>query len=185
LIAIGAVVSTVHLAMKFPGCQGDVITIRGNKDETRECYMESLKISKALNGADLSSDNRCFQPRDPPKDSAVLMLNLDPMADFEYQRPQPEGDLITVQIGDQRSKVVMIGAALHPELRSRFIAILGKNVDLFAWSPYDMPGINPAIYCDKLALKPGTTPIAQKKRRILKIKRKQPSSPTSVFTIIM
>jgi hypothetical protein len=88
------------------------------------------------------------------------MLNLDPRSDFEYQRPQPEGDLITVQIGGEPSKVMKLEAALSPELRSRFVNLLEKNVDLFAWSPSDMPGINPDICYHKLALKPGTTSVA-------------------------
>jgi hypothetical protein len=94
------------------------------------------------------------------------MLNLDPSADFEYQRPQPEGDLIMVQIGSESSKLVKIGDALPPELWSRFMDLLEKNVDLFAWSPSDMSGINPDICCHKLALKPGTTLVAQKKQRM-------------------
>jgi hypothetical protein len=102
--------------MKFPGDQGEIITVRGNKDEDRECYKESLKISKAPNEESLPSTNISFQRRDPPNESAVLMLNLDPRADFEYQRPQPEGDLITVQIDGEPSKVVKIGAPLFPGL---------------------------------------------------------------------
>jgi hypothetical protein len=78
LNALGVAVSTLHLEMKFPRNQGDVITIRGNKDEARECYKESLKISKASNEVHLQSNNMSFQRRDPLKDSAVLILNLDP-----------------------------------------------------------------------------------------------------------
>jgi hypothetical protein len=151
--------------MKFPGDQGEVITIRGNKDEARECYKESLKISKTPNEESLPSTNRSFQQRDPLKASGVLMLNLDPRSDFEYHRPQPEADLITVQISGEPSKVMKLRAALSPE-RSRFVNLLEKNVDLFAWSPSDMPGINPDIYCHKLALKLGTIPVTQKKRRM-------------------
>jgi hypothetical protein len=163
---LGTAISTLHLAMKFSGDQGEVITIRSNKGEARECYKESLKISKTPNEESLPPTNRSFQRRDPPKESGVLMLNLDPRSDFEYQRPQPEGDMISVQIGSEPSKVMKLGATLTHELRNRFVNLLEKNVDLFAWSPSDMAGIHPDICCHKLALKPETTPVAHKKRRM-------------------
>ncbi|XP_072071777.1 uncharacterized protein [Arachis hypogaea] len=36
---------------------------------------------------------------------------------------------------------------------------------MFAWTPADMPGIDPNIICHKLAINPSVRPIAQKKRR--------------------
>jgi len=42
--ALGAIVSTPHLAMKFPSPQGDIITIHGDQRAARECYMASLKL---------------------------------------------------------------------------------------------------------------------------------------------
>ena len=41
---MGAIVSTSHLAMKFPTEKGEVATIYVDQRATRECYMESLKI---------------------------------------------------------------------------------------------------------------------------------------------
>jgi hypothetical protein len=146
--------------MKFLGDQEEVITIRGNKDEARECYKESLKISKTPSEESLPLTNRSFQRRDPPKESGVLMLNLDPRSDFEYQRPQPEGDLISVQIGDEPCKMMKLGATLPHELRNRFVKLLEKNIDLFAWLPSNMSGIHPDICCYKLALKLGAIPVA-------------------------
>jgi hypothetical protein len=35
LNSLDVAISTLHLAMKFPGDHGEVITIRGNKDEAR------------------------------------------------------------------------------------------------------------------------------------------------------
>ena len=43
---LGAVVSTIHMAVKFPGDNGRVVTLRGNQDEARSCYKESLKIGR-------------------------------------------------------------------------------------------------------------------------------------------
>jgi hypothetical protein len=40
-------VSTIHLAMKFPREDGSVVTIHGKSSDARKCYQESLKITKA------------------------------------------------------------------------------------------------------------------------------------------
>ena len=48
LNALGAVVSTLHMAMKFPGDRGDIVTIRGKGPEAQLYYLESLKITKTM-----------------------------------------------------------------------------------------------------------------------------------------
>ncbi|MCI41489.1 gag-pol polyprotein, partial [Trifolium medium] len=44
--------------------------------------------------------------------------------------------------------------------------ILKENVDLFAWKPSDMPGINESVITHKLSISPNIKPIAQRKRKI-------------------
>lgn len=48
LNALGTIVFTRHLAMKFPSEQGSMITIHANQKVTRECYMASLKLIPIL-----------------------------------------------------------------------------------------------------------------------------------------
>jgi len=43
LNTFGVVVSTPHLAMKFPSSSGDILTIHGDQRLARECYMASLR----------------------------------------------------------------------------------------------------------------------------------------------
>jgi len=43
LNTLGAVVSTPHLAMKFPAPSGDILTIHYDQRLARECYMASLR----------------------------------------------------------------------------------------------------------------------------------------------
>jgi len=43
LNTLGAVVSTYHLAMKFPSASGDIITIHVNQPTARKCYAYSLR----------------------------------------------------------------------------------------------------------------------------------------------
>jgi len=44
-----AIVSTPHLAMKFPSPSGDILTVHVNQMEARECYAESLKVELLRN----------------------------------------------------------------------------------------------------------------------------------------
>ena len=41
---LGAIVSTPHLAMKFPSLSGDILTIHVDQKVARECYAESLRV---------------------------------------------------------------------------------------------------------------------------------------------
>jgi hypothetical protein len=46
LNALGAVVSTLHMAMKFPSEWDDIVTVKGKGLESQLYYLESLKIAK-------------------------------------------------------------------------------------------------------------------------------------------
>ena len=41
------------------------------------------------------------------------------------------------------NKTTKIGRILSPEMRTRLIKFLKENLDVFAWSHEDMPGISP------------------------------------------
>jgi len=39
-----AIVSTLHLAMKFPSVNGDIATVHVDQKTTQECYVANLKV---------------------------------------------------------------------------------------------------------------------------------------------
>jgi len=41
---LGVIISTPHLAMKFPSLSGDILTIHVDQKIARECYEESLRV---------------------------------------------------------------------------------------------------------------------------------------------
>jgi len=45
LNTLGAIVSTPHMAMKFPSEQGDIITIKVEPKTPRECYAQSFRVN--------------------------------------------------------------------------------------------------------------------------------------------
>jgi hypothetical protein len=155
---LGAIVSTIHMAIKFPGEDGFVVTIRWKSSECRHCYQESLKITKT---PPMSLDTyegkrkKKMERQDLIHDAELMMNNLDPWADFEEKRPQPKGDQILVQIGQKEGQNVKVGANLPPAIRGRLIELLKKNKDLFSMVSSDMPGVNPDLACHRLSTKPG------------------------------
>ncbi|KAL0416179.1 UNVERIFIED_CONTAM: hypothetical protein Slati_3449800 [Sesamum latifolium] len=62
------------------------------------------------------------------------------------------------------NKTTRIGSQMAPELEALTIDFLGKNNNMFAWSPSDFQGINPEIIVHRLNIDPQCKPIKQKKR---------------------
>ncbi|GJU23843.1 hypothetical protein Tco_1157185, partial [Tanacetum coccineum] len=67
---------------------------------------------------------------------------------------------------------VAIGANLSPRYKEELRQILSENLDVFAWSPYDMTGIPKQLTEHKLNIHPCTFPIRQKKRVLAKERNK-------------
>ena len=53
---------------------------------------------------------------------------------------------------------------LCPEMRTRLIEFLKENLDVFAWSHKDIPGISPKIVQHKLNVDLERKPIQQRRR---------------------
>ena len=51
-------------------------------------------------------------------------------------------------------------------MKAELTSLLRTNLDLFAWAPEDMPGINPRVIFHTLAIDPKIQPVAQKKRKL-------------------
>ena len=51
---------------------------------------------------------------------------------------------------DETTKTMRIGTTLSPKMRTRLIQFLKENLDVFAWSHEDMPGISLEVIQHKL-----------------------------------
>ena len=59
-----------------------------------------------------------------------------------------------------------IGSSLHPHEKTLLKHFLSENSDVFAWSPTDMPGIDPEVICHKLSIKTDAKLVKQKPKRM-------------------
>ena len=62
------------------------------------------------------------------------------------------------------TKITRIGTTLSPEMKSMLVQFLKENLNIFAWSHEDMPGISPRVIEHKLNVNPEKKPFPQKRR---------------------
>ncbi|XP_016173894.1 uncharacterized protein LOC107616449 [Arachis ipaensis] len=152
----GAIVSTVHLCVKFPLQDDQVVTIHGDHKEARQCYNISMKFpnhsKQQVNNVDLGT-------------SSSTLADLDPRANF-LERPTPSDDLQKVYFNNDPNKFTYVGTSISAAELRDIAAFLQEQADLFAWTPSDMPGIDPQIISHKLAINLTIRPVQQKKRKL-------------------
>ena len=80
-------------------------------------------------------------------------------------KPQPVEKMEAIELVQRdEGKKAFIRTQLNEQTRREIAECLQRNSDVFAWTPTDMPGINPEVICHKLNVSPGHKPIKQKKR---------------------
>ncbi|KAK8916007.1 hypothetical protein KSP39_PZI022731 [Platanthera zijinensis] len=65
-----------------------------------------------------------------------------------------------------REEKIKVSGELGPEDQEKIRRCVQENIDIFAWSAADMPGIDADVACHRLNLDPQIRPIQQKKRAI-------------------
>ena len=74
-------------------------------------------------------------------------------------------DLIKVIIGDDPAKFFQVGSQLPQSEKEELVEFLKQNIDVFAWSAYEAPGVDPDFICHHLNVNPVMTPRKQLPRR--------------------
>jgi hypothetical protein len=59
----------------------------------------------------------------------------------------------------------LIGNSLSKEHKSQLLALLKEYQDVFAWTPYEAPGVDSEFICHELNVSPKYKSVAQKARR--------------------
>lgn len=100
------------------------------------------------------------------------IVELDPRGENEC-RPIPVDEIKHVVI-TRPEKKVKIKTQLPKKEEQAVIHVLASNVDLFAWSPGDMPWIDIEVACHRLAKDPEAKPSLKEEENG---RRKAPGSP--------
>jgi hypothetical protein len=160
--ALEAVISTLYLSIKYPLDNGKVGSFKGDQALARRCYESSLKIKRRQ----IKESAISCQDNNSEGVNMISPLDLDPREDFQERRVSPIEDLEQVQIGKEPYQVTNISTALKSEEKRKILEMLKRNIDLFAWQPSDMPGIDESVITHKLSISPETKPVVQRKRKV-------------------
>jgi len=156
LNTLGAVVSTPHLAMKFPAPSGDILTIHCDQRLARECYMASLRPQLPI-----QQTNHIERP--PSSSIALSGEDLDPRIGQDV-RLEPVEDSTPLALPNGHS--INLGTGLNSDERATITHILINTTDLFAWSTADLPGVDPQVASHKLSIYKEARYVSQKKRKL-------------------
>ena len=127
LNTLGAVVSIPHLAMKFPSPSGDILTIHGDQQLARECYMAGLRPQLPI-----LQTNHIERP--PGSDIALSGDDLDPRVGRDARLKLVE-ESIPLELPNGHT--IKLGTGLQPEQCDILTPTLINNTNLFAWSAAD------------------------------------------------
>ena len=126
--------STYCLKIKFPIDNG-IGEVKGDQVLARECYQAIL--------ARKENHTWVIEEKDEDRIEALETVEL---------------------VEGEANKMAKIGTTLSPEIRTRLIRFLKENLDVFAWSHDDMPGISSEVIQHKLNVDPERKPIQQRRR---------------------
>jgi len=170
-----AIVLTPHLAMKFPSRAGDILTVHVDQKEARECYADSLRVeplradTSPLKVRKSSRKDRSPRKARPRKiEPTVAFVDLDPRATED--RLEAREELRRVPLLDEEHNTA-VGTTLAAAEAEIMHVALKKNIDMFAWTPTDMPGVSPDVITHRLSIFKEARPISQKKRDLSDGKR--------------
>ncbi|XP_065015514.1 uncharacterized protein LOC135642962 [Musa acuminata AAA Group] len=120
--------------------------VAGSPRESRRCYLAAVSLHKKA---------RIEPPLADPRE-----------AKKPAPHPEPRGSTIDVPLLEDRpEQTVKIGSELPEQKRKQLVGLLQQNVDVFAWSPSDMTGVDPEVAQHHLSISPDARPVKQKPRR--------------------
>ncbi|KAK8957541.1 hypothetical protein KSP39_PZI001125 [Platanthera zijinensis] len=145
-----AIISTYHLAIKF--CKdGRQCRVRSDPRQARECYLRTVNMTEVSPPAFPAAAEAT-----PSKDAEIREgAHLEP-AQVTQEVPIAEGE----------GRKLSINSELPEDQKAELISCLLENLDVFAWSAEDMPGVDPDVACHHLNVDPAAKPVQQKKRDV-------------------
>ncbi|KAK8945084.1 hypothetical protein KSP39_PZI007855 [Platanthera zijinensis] len=145
-----AIISTYHLAIKF--CKdGRQCKVRSDPRQARECYLRTVNMTEVS----------------PPAFPAAA--EATPSEDAENREGahlEPAQVTQEVPIVEAEGRKLSINSELPEDQKAELISCLLENLDVFAWSAEDMPGVDPDVACHHLNVDPAAKPVQQKKRDV-------------------
>ncbi|XP_028058878.1 uncharacterized protein LOC114262711 [Camellia sinensis] len=144
-----AVPSTYHQLIHFPA-EHKVEQISGTHVASKHCFMAVLKAKQLCNRVQ------------------TVKVAEQPVLEDVGGAPEEKivEDLEKVLVKeDDPEKYCLIGTSLGVDEKLQLLELLKENMEVFTWSAYDTPGLDPEFACHKLNINPSARPIVQKNQR--------------------
>ena len=127
-----AVTSTYHLSVKFPTEYG-VGQVQGDQLAARECYLAMLATDEQVQTMNI-------------KEKRIVVEPIEVLEDISLDENNPK-------------RCTKVGADLKEKIKKDLVHFLKKNINVFAWSHEDMPGIDPSVITHRLNVCPSSKPV--------------------------
>lgn len=135
--------------MKLLSPTGKVITLKVDQHAARKCYENNLKIRQGTYTIVISDQ--------------VIDLEMDLRDDWQDDRPELVGGVKEVEV---RGRKFTLGESVEREFETTLKDVLAQNMNAFAWSTSDIPGIDPNFLCHHLSINQQVKSIMQKRRKL-------------------
>jgi len=154
--------------MKWPSCVKEVPMLNGHLVTLNRFISRSTNKCKPFfqaskkNGADFHWNEECettFQGLKRYMTSPPLLSK--PPRERRYIFISPSQSQLWAEPWFGKTRV-----NLYPHEKTLFKQFLSKNADVFAWSPINIPGIDPEVICHNLSIKADAKLVKQKSRRM-------------------
>ncbi|KAI9088232.1 hypothetical protein K1719_029953 [Acacia pycnantha] len=152
-------VSSKHQKLKMINKKNKVVTVKGDQKQSRQCYYNTVRLEPSR----LPRSNASKAPEEDSEGKSVSVVELD-LREEEKMKTEPSGELEDFRLGSELGQVTKIGKELDPARRIELRQFLRANRDVFAWNPSEIPRIDPSFCCHRLAIKPGSALVSQKRR---------------------
>ncbi|XP_058211606.1 uncharacterized protein LOC131323781 [Rhododendron vialii] len=144
-----AVASTLHQVMKFIGWNGWQESLRGDQVQSKKCYISTVTNKPSF------LEVQCVEMPDVPV--------LEDVGLPAEQRSTEE--LVRMPITEDGGRYFLVGSSLDEAERIEMLQFHKKNIKVFAWTPQEMPGVDPSFASHSLNVDSNRKPVVQKVRR--------------------
>ncbi|GAA0174279.1 hypothetical protein LIER_27704 [Lithospermum erythrorhizon] len=163
LIALRAIVSPLHLKMKFPTA-GGIEEVCGNQKRARICYQASVP---PVNKPTVETRKKCCRESQLEIRTVRKEEENDnsPKERQNLKRPIPHEEVEEVPFNPANvERTFKVGTKLDGTYKEALVSLIRDFEDVFAWGPEDMPSVDPEIAIHWLHVESMFIPIKRRKR---------------------
>lgn len=162
-----AIASTYHQVVRFIGAEGWQEDIKGDQMTAKKCQVNAVHMKKKT-----TKGKKKKEPKPRPIEEPEGLVLEDVGLPAEEKAVE---DLVTIPINEEGTQYFLLGSTLTEREREQLVVFLKGNIEVFAWTPYEMPGIDSQFISHSLNVDLLRRLVVQKLRR---------SSPTHSDAVI-